>query len=155
MPRRRFPAVGDYRCEGRKTLLKAFSYNGAIRSRWPRAKLPLQYHCSLSQQIFVDATNAVYAFIIRHVWPAFRLSESLGDGILGDLVESVLGFWWVLEVSEMMAALKDCEIMRSFLSNLEIAVTCVYRWRSLDSSWFDQISFSVLCCARVRAVTSL
>ena len=132
----------------KKTLLKALSYNGAIRSRWPRAKLDLQYHCSLSQQIFLDATNAVYGFIFRHVWQACCLSESLGDVILGDLVESVLGFWWVLEVSEMMATHKDSELMRSFLSNLEIAVTSVYYWRSQDRPWFEKISFSLLCCAR-------
>ena len=60
-------------------------------------------YCSLSQQKFIDPTNAVYAFIFRHVWPQSHLCGDLGDGRLGDLVESVLGFWWVLEVSEMMA----------------------------------------------------
>ena len=153
-PRKRVPAVSDYRCEGWKTLLKALSYNGAIRSRWPRAKLDLQYHCSLSQQIFLDATNAVYGFIFRHVWQACCLSESLGDVILGDLVESVLGFWWVLEVSEMMATHKDSELMRSFLSNLEIAVTSVYYWRSQDGPWFEKISSSILCRARSYASDS-
>ena len=130
----------------KKTLLKALSYNGAIRSRWPRAQLDLQYRCSLSQQIFIDATNAVYGFIFRHVWQACCLSESLGDVILGDLVESVLGFWWVLEVSEMMAMQKYSESMRSFLSNLELAVTSVYYWRSQDGPWF---------CAQSSALASL
>ena len=139
----------------KKTLLKALSYNGAIRSRWPRAKLDLQYHCSLSQQIFLDATNAVYGFIFRHVWQACCLSESLGDVILGDLVESVLGFWWVLEVSEMIATHKDSELMRSFLSNLEIAVTSVYYWRSQDGPWFEKISSSILCRARSYASDSV
>ena len=129
-----------------RTLLKALSHNGAIRSRWPRAKLDLQYYCSLSQQIFIDATNAVYGFIFRHVWQACCLSESLGDVILGDLVESVLGFWWVLQVSEMMATHKYSETMRSFLPNLEIAVTSVYYWRSQDGPWF---------CAQSSALASL
>ena len=130
---KRVAAVNDYRCDGRKTLLKALSYNGAIRSRWPRAKLWHQYHCSISQQIFLDATNAVYGFIFRHVWPESHFSERFGEGLLGDLVESVFGFWWVLEVSEMMALHQDRELMRSFLLNLEFAVTCAYHWRAQGS----------------------
>ena len=143
---KRVAAVNDYRCDGRKTLLKALSYNGAIRSRWPRAKLWHQYHCSISQQIFLDATNAVYGFIFRHVWPESHFSERFGEGLLGDLVESVFGFWWVLEVSEMMATHKYSESMRSFLSNLELAVTSVYYWRSQDGPWF---------CAQSSALASL
>ena len=81
-----------------KTLLKELSYNGAIRSRWPAANLDLQYPCSLSQQKFIDPTNEVYAFVFRHVWPTARVPNH--DVTLGDLIESLLGFWWMLEVSE-------------------------------------------------------
>ena len=118
----------------RKTLLKTLSYNGAIRSRWPTDNLELQEYCSLSQQKFIDPTNAVYAFTFPHVGPTARLPNQ--DVILGDLVESVLGFWWMIEVSEVMAKEKYSEsltVMRSFLSYLEFAVTCVYFWRSQDA----------------------
>ena len=135
----------------RKTLLKTLSYKGAIRSRWPRANLDLQEYCSLSQQQFIDPTNAVYAFTLRHVWRTARLPTQ-DVNILGDLVQSVLGFWWVLEVSEMMAMQKYSESMRSFLSNLEFAVTSVYYWRSQDGPWFQKIyDSSILCHARSYA----
>ena len=97
----------------------------------------------------------MYAFIFRHVWQACCLSESLGDLILGDLIESVLGFWWVLEVSEMMAMQKYSESMRYFLSNLEFAVTSVYYWRSQDGPWFQKISSLILCRARSYASDSV
>ena len=113
----------------RKTLLKTLSYNGAIRSRWPKARLGLQEYCSLSQQNFIDPTNEVYAFVFLHVWPTARVPNNVK--ILGDLVESVLGFWWMLEVSEIMPQPKYSDA-RSFLSHLEFAVTCVYFWRSQD-----------------------
>ena len=58
-------------------------------------------------------------------------------------------------MSEMIATHKDSELMRSFLSNLEIAVTSVYYWRSQDGPWFEKISFSLLCCARNSALASL
>ena len=138
-------AFSDDSSGERKTLLKTLSYNGAIRSRWPKANLELQEYCSLSQQKFIDPTNAVYAFIFRHVWKGCCLCLR-DDVILGDLIESVLGFWWMLEVSEMMAMHTDSELMRSFLSNLEFAVTSVYFWRSQDGPWF---------CAQVSALPSL
>ena len=84
----------------RKTLLKTLSYNGAIRSLWRTNNLELQEYCSLSQQKLIDPTNAVYAFTFPHVEPTGRLPNQ--DVILCDLVESVLEFWWVLDVSEMM-----------------------------------------------------
>ena len=111
----------------RKTLLKNLSYSGAIRTRWPKANLDLQEYCSLSQQKFFDPTNEVYAFLFKHVWPEADVPKK--DGILGDLVESVLGFWWMLEVSEIMPKPKYSDA-RSFLSHLEFAVTCVWFWRS-------------------------
>ena len=82
---------------------------------------------------FLDVTNAVYGFIFRHVWPESHFSERFGEGLLGDLVESVFGFWWVLEVSEIMALHQDRESMRFFLSKLEFAVTCAYHWRAQGS----------------------
>ena len=122
---------------------------GALRSPWPQVDFDLQEYCSLSQQKFFDPTNEVYAFLFKHVWPEADVPKK--DGILGDLVESVLGFWWVLEVSEMMATHKYSESMRSFLSNLELAVISVYYWRSQDGPWFEKISSSILCRARSYA----
>ena len=93
----------------------------------------------------------MYAFIFRHVWKGCCLCLR-DDVILGDLIESVLGFWWVLEVSEMMAMQTYSETMRSFLSNLEFAVTSVYYWRSQDRPWFQKIyASSLLCHARSYA----
>ena len=111
----------------RKTLLKNLSYMGALRSPWPRVDLDLQEYCSLSQQKFFDPTNAVYASVFLHVWPTARVPKNVG--VLGDLIESVLGFWWMLEVSEIMPKPKYSDA-RSFLSHLEFAVTCVWFWRS-------------------------
>ena len=88
----------------------------------------------------------MYGFIFRHVWPESHFSQRFGEGLLGDLVESVFGFWWVLEVSEMMATHKYSESMRSFLSNLEFAVTSMYYWRSQDGPWF---------CVQSSALASL
>jgi len=109
----------------RKTLLENLSYRGALRSRWPAANLDLQETCHLSQQKFFDPTNAVYAFLFRHVWPTADVPNSVV--MLGDLVESLLGFWWMLEVSEIMPQPKY-EDVRRFLSYLEFAVTCVWFW---------------------------
>ena len=132
-----------------KTLLKELSYNGAIRSRWPAANLGLQYSCSLSKQKFLDPTNEVYAFVFRHVWPRARVPNN--DVTLGDLIESVLGFWWMLEVSEIMPKPKYSDT-RSFLSHLEFAVTCVYFWRTQDRPWFRRIyASSILRHARSDA----
>ena len=50
---------------------------------------------------------AVYAFTFPHVGRTARLPNQ--DVILGDLVESVLEFWWALEVSEMLAMQKYSE----------------------------------------------
>ena len=134
----------------RKTLLKTLSYNGAIRSLWRTNNLELQEYCSLSQQKLIDPTNAVYAFTFPHVEPTGRLPNQ--DVILCDLVESVLEFWWVLDVSEMMDMQKYSEWMCSFLSNLEFAITSVYYWRSKDGPWFQKIyDASILCHARSYA----
>ena len=38
---------------------------------------------------------------------------------------------------------------------LAVAVTSVYYWRLQDRPWFEKISFSLLCCARSRALASL
>ena len=117
----------------RKTLLKTLSYNGAIRSLWRTNNLELQEYCSLSQQKLIDPTNAVYAFTFPHVEPTGRLPNQ--DVILCDLVESVLEFWWVLDVSEMMDMQKYSEWMCSFLSNLEFAITSVSYCRSQERSY--------------------
>ena len=69
----------------------------------------------------------MYAFVFLHVWPTARVPNNVK--ILGDLVESVLGFWWMLEVSEIMPEPKY-RAVRSFLSHLEFAVTCVWFWHS-------------------------
>ena len=126
--------LSDDNCGKRKTLLKTLY--GAIRSRWPTDNLELQEYCSLPQQKFIDPTNAVYAFTFPHVGPTARLPTQ--DVILSDLLESVLGFWWVLDVSDMMAVQKYSELMGSFLSNLEFAITSVSYWRSQDGPWFQK-----------------
>ena len=123
--------LSDDNCGKRKTLLKTLY--GAIRSRWPTDNLELQEYCSLSQQKFIYPTNAVYAFTFPHVEPTARLPNQ--DVILCDLVESVLEFWWVLDVSEMMAMQKYSESMCSFLSNLEFAITSVSYCRSQERSY--------------------
>ena len=90
----------------------------------------------------------MYAFTLRHVWRTARLPTQ-DVNILGDLVESVLGFWWVLEVSEMMAMQTYSETMRSFLSNLEFAVTSVYYWRSQVVLGFRRSMLLRFCVMRV------
>ena len=133
---------GDYNSGERKTLLKTLY--GAIRSRWPTDNLELQEYCSLPQQKFIDPTNAVYAFTFPHVGPTARLPTQ--DVILSDLLESVLGFWWVLDVSDMMAVQKYSELMGSFLSNLEFAITSVFYWRSQHGPWFQKTYDSQISC---------
>ena len=54
-----------------------------------------------------ELVRSVYAFTFPHVGRTARLPNQ--DVILGDLVESVLEFWWALEVSEMLAMQKYSE----------------------------------------------
>ena len=140
--------LSDDICGKWKTLHKTLY--GSIRSRWPTDNLELQEYYSFPKQKFIDSTNAVYVFTLPRVALTARLPTQ--DVILSDLHESVLGFWWVLDVSNMMAVQKYSELMGSFLSNLEFAITSVSYWRSQDGPWFQKTYDSkILCDARSYA----
>ena len=126
--------LSDDICGKWKTLHKTLY--GSIRSRWPTDNLELQEYYSFPKQKFIDSTNAVYVFTLPRVALTARLPTQ--DVILSDLHESVLGFWWVLDVSNMMAVQKYNVLMGSFLSNLEFAITSVFYSRSQHGPWFQK-----------------
>jgi hypothetical protein len=75
-----------------KTLLKLFSYCGAVAISQDCEHLPV--HWADTSGRYYDPTNYVYARVFRAVWPRAWISNS-NDKTVGDRVEAFLGYLWL------------------------------------------------------------
>ena len=83
----------------RKSLLKHLSYSGAVRLPEWCPPTWMTWKCEATQQSYIDVTNQVYLEVMQSCWPAALEALQISDKeCVGDLVEAVLGAYYILTV---------------------------------------------------------
>ena len=83
----------------RKSLLKHLSYSGAVRLPEWCPPTWMTWKCEATQQSYIDVTNQVYLEVMQSCWPAALEALQISHKeCVGDLVEAVLGAYYILTV---------------------------------------------------------
>ena len=83
----------------RKSLMKHLSHHGAVRlPEWAPENWST-FKCDAEHQHYIDVTNEIYMDVLRSCWPeALEALQITDKESGGDLVEAVLGAYYVLRV---------------------------------------------------------
>ena len=114
----------------RASFLKHLSYAGAVRlPEWCPDDW-VQWKCPATGQRYADLTNKVYLEFLRSVWP--RALEELGisnQETCGDLLEALLGWYYVLTIENGLALGNEAD---DFIAMLEQGLICTYALKEMD-----------------------
>lgn len=111
------------RARGYKSLIKAMSYDGAIRISPEAPAAWVAWRDAHTNQAYMDPGNAVYARVMRLCWPTSNLAAGpYNQETVGDYAEAFLAYQWRRRMDNVAID----PLISTFVQQLECLCFMVY-----------------------------